>query len=58
MKEIREIKDRSTAKHEVDEDDGSIGISAALRIQKVWRGYTTRRKIRTRRIEEMLLIGI
>ncbi|XP_046609162.1 dynein regulatory complex protein 11 [Neodiprion virginianus] len=58
MKEIREMKERSMARQEAEGDDASIGISAALRIQKVWRGYTTRRKIRMRRIEEMLLIGM
>ncbi|XP_043288043.1 dynein regulatory complex protein 11 isoform X2 [Venturia canescens] len=31
---------------------------ATLKIQKVWRGYVTRYRIRKRRIEEMLLIGM
>ncbi|XP_066589498.1 dynein regulatory complex protein 11 [Prorops nasuta] len=58
MKEIRETKERSALKPEVQEDDEFSGRAAALRIQKVWRGYRTRRQIRKRRIEEMLLIGM
>ncbi|XP_012261688.2 dynein regulatory complex protein 11 [Athalia rosae] len=58
MKEIREMKEKSMAKQDADNDQATLGISAALRIQKVWRGYTTRRKIRMRRMEEMLLIGM
>ncbi|XP_015588089.1 dynein regulatory complex protein 11 [Cephus cinctus] len=58
MKEIREMKEKSTIKSETEEEDAAGGIAAALRIQKVWRGYITRRRVRRRRIDEMLLIGM
>lgn len=57
MKEIREMKERSTIKPEAEEKDEASGKLAALKIQKVWRGYVTRRWVRKRRLEEMLLIG-
>ncbi|GAB1866288.1 DRC11 protein [Camponotus japonicus] len=58
MKEIRKMKERSTTKPEiVDEDDTSEKL-AALKIQKVWKGYITRCHVRKRRLEEMLLIGM
>lgn len=34
------------------------GLMAAMKIQKVWRGFATRRKTRRRKIEEMYLIGM
>nr|XP_012229664.1 PREDICTED: IQ and AAA domain-containing protein 1 [Linepithema humile]XP_012229666.1 PREDICTED: IQ and AAA domain-containing protein 1 [Linepithema humile]XP_012229667.1 PREDICTED: IQ and AAA domain-containing protein 1 [Linepithema humile] len=58
MKEIRQMKERSTTKPEVAEEDEANEKLAALKIQKVWRGYITRRYIRKRRLEEMLLIGM
>jgi len=57
MKEIRQMKERSTTKPEVAEEDEVNEKLAALKIQKIWRGYITRRYIRKRRLEEMLLIG-
>lgn len=51
------MKERSIIKPETEEEDEASEKLAALRIQKVWRGYTTRRQIRKRRLEEMLLIG-
>ncbi|XP_014471228.1 PREDICTED: IQ and AAA domain-containing protein 1 [Dinoponera quadriceps] len=57
MKEIREMKERSS-KPEAEEEDETSGKLAALKIQKVWRGYITRRWVRKRRLEEMLLIGM
>lgn len=44
-------------------DAGDIELSdnarkAAMKIQRVWRGFITRRKIRSRVVEEMLLIGM
>lgn len=57
MKEIREMKERSTIKPETEEENEASEKLAALKIQKVWRGYTARHQIRKRRLEEMLLIG-
>ncbi|XP_031839802.2 dynein regulatory complex protein 11 isoform X1 [Nomia melanderi] len=58
MKEIRKMKERSTIKPEMDIQAVLSEKTAAMRIQKVWRGYVTRRKIRKRRLDEMLLIGM
>ncbi|XP_063979762.1 dynein regulatory complex protein 11 [Diachasmimorpha longicaudata] len=58
MKEIREMKERSTIKPDVEPSDPVKEITATMRIQKVWRGYITRQRMRKRRIEEMLLIGM
>ncbi|KAG7205430.1 hypothetical protein KM043_007423 [Ampulex compressa] len=58
MKEVRQMKERSGVKVEVKKEDDTSGKIAALKIQKLWRGYITRRKIRKRRLEEMLLIGM
>lgn len=55
MKNIRELKDRSKVKG--GDDISKTGRSAALKIQRAWRGFITRRKIRKRVLEEMLLIG-
>lgn len=57
MKEIRQMKEKSTTKPEMTKQDEASEKLAALKIQKVWRGYITRRYIRKRRLEEMLLIG-
>lgn len=57
MKEVGEMKERSTTKSEVQDKDEASEKLAALKIQKVWKGYTTRCYIRKRRLEEMLLIG-
>lgn len=55
MKNTREMKDRTKGRRteEISED----GRKSALRIQRAWRGFITRRKIRKRVLEEMLLIG-
>ncbi|XP_011862615.1 PREDICTED: IQ and AAA domain-containing protein 1 isoform X2 [Vollenhovia emeryi] len=58
MKEVGEMKERSTTKPEVQEKDEESEKLAALKIQKVWKGYITRCYIRKRRLEEMLLIGM
>ncbi|KAI5733919.1 hypothetical protein M8J77_000350 [Diaphorina citri] len=56
MKEIRLQKDKDRAGKQKDISEYSR--AAALKIQRIWRGYITRRKIRKRVIEEMLLIGM
>ncbi|XP_029162152.1 dynein regulatory complex protein 11 isoform X6 [Nylanderia fulva] len=58
MKEIREMKERSTTKPEVAEQDEATEKLAAQKIQKMWKGYITRCHVRKRRLEEMLLIGM
>lgn len=57
MKEILETKEKSAIRTERKEPDTSTAVAAALKIQKVWRGYSTRRRIRQRKLDEMLLIG-
>ncbi|GLH14336.1 Spastin [Gryllus bimaculatus] len=56
MREIKLMKEKS--KVEPSEGKQVDGAFAARLIQKVWRGYNTRRKMRRRKIEEMLLIGM
>nr|XP_033333762.1 dynein regulatory complex protein 11 isoform X2 [Megalopta genalis] len=58
MKEIRKMKERSTVKPEMDILGVLCEKTAAMKIQKVWKGYVTRRKVRKRRLDEMLLIGM
>ncbi|KAK0180478.1 hypothetical protein PV327_006116 [Microctonus hyperodae] len=58
MKEIREMKEKSTIKPDSMQVDIVKEIAATLKIQKVWRGYITRQKMRKKRFEEMLLIGM
>lgn len=58
MKEIREMKERSAVKPDHEQSDPLKEIAASLKIQKVWRGYITRCRMRKRRIKEMLLIGM
>jgi hypothetical protein len=57
MKEIRLMKEKimTTDVLEKKTSDSSL---AAIKIQKTWRGYNTRNKIKHRKLEEMLLIGM
>lgn len=55
MKEIKQLKEKGKPDAIKDRTDGLV---AAMRIQKVWRGFTTRRKQRHNKIEEMYLIGM
>ncbi|RZF48213.1 hypothetical protein LSTR_LSTR006180 [Laodelphax striatellus] len=57
MKEIRLLKEKKMEPSTADKE-GEGGRQAAMKIQKIWRGYITRRKIRKRVIDEMLLIGM
>lgn len=63
MKEIRSMRDK-TKPPGLDDSGGAedkmgkLSLSAAMCIQKVWRGYTTRRATRRRKLQEMLLIGM
>ncbi|KAJ1529199.1 hypothetical protein ONE63_006003 [Megalurothrips usitatus] len=58
MREIRHMKDKAKPDPLADDRTGAGSRAAALKIQKIWRGFITRRKIRRRVIEEMLLIGM
>ncbi|KAK3913554.1 Dynein regulatory complex protein 11 [Frankliniella fusca] len=58
MREIRHMKDKAKPDPLADDKTGAGSRAAALKIQKIWRGFITRRKIRRRIIEEMLLIGM
>ncbi|XP_061935623.1 dynein regulatory complex protein 11 isoform X2 [Apis cerana] len=58
MKEICQIKDKSAIKTETEIKNEPNKTIAAIKIQKIWRGYLTRFKIRKRCLEEMLLIGM
>lgn len=56
MKEIRMLKEKGKPDNVRERTDG--GLVAAMKIQKVWRGFATRRKTRRRKMEEMCLIGM
>lgn len=55
MKEIKQLKEKGKPDAVKDQTDGLV---AAMRIQKVWRGFTDRRKTRHGKVEEMYLIGM
>ncbi|XP_054743472.1 dynein regulatory complex protein 11 [Anastrepha obliqua] len=57
MKEIRMLKDKGKAE-EKGKERSDMGLLAAMKIQKVWRGHTARRITRRRKQEEMILIGM
>lgn len=55
MKEIRILKEKGKPDGVKERTDGLV---AAMKIQKLWRGFTTRRKIRRKKLDEMILIGM
>lgn len=55
MKEIRQLKEKGKPEGVKEKTDG---LAAAMKIQKVWRGFATRRKTRRGKLEEMYLIGM
>lgn len=55
MKEIRQLKEKGKPDGVKDRSDGLV---AAMRIQKLWRGFADRRKFRRGKLEEMYLIGM
>jgi hypothetical protein len=57
MKEIRLMKEKVKTS-EVPKSKSFDTSLAALKIQKTWRGYNTRNKMKRRKLEEMLLIGM
>lgn len=54
MKEVRAMNKPDAGDVEISDN----ARKAAMKIQRVWRGFITRRKIRSRVVEEMLLIGM
>lgn len=52
MKEIRLLKEKGR------DQKGEMSATAATAIQRVWRGFITRRMTRRRKREEQLLIGM
>ncbi|XP_050436618.1 dynein regulatory complex protein 11 [Adelges cooleyi] len=54
MKEVRAMNKPDAGEVELTD----AARKAAMKIQRVWRGFITRRKIRSRVVEEMLLIGM
>lgn len=57
MKEIRLLKEKVKVEPTAEANQLEINRHAALMIQKLWRGYVTRRNVRKRVLDEMLLIG-
>ncbi|XP_067647279.1 dynein regulatory complex protein 11 [Eurosta solidaginis] len=57
MKEIRMLKDKGKTE-EKGKERSDMGLLAAMKIQKVWRGHTARRVTRRRKQDEMILIGM
>lgn len=63
MKEIKTMKEKAKPvqgeeSEEAKESKLAISLSAAVKIQKIWRGYAARRATRRRKLQEMLLIGM
>jgi IQ and AAA domain-containing protein len=56
MKEIRSLKEKSGGKPE--QRKAETGFMAAMKIQKMWRGYISRTQTRKKKLEEMVLIGM
>lgn len=56
MKEIKYLKEKG--KPDTGKEKAETGLMAALKIQKMWRGFATRRNTRRRKMEEMILIGM
>ncbi|XP_037956231.1 dynein regulatory complex protein 11 [Teleopsis dalmanni] len=57
MKEIRMLKDKGKS-DERGKEHIDTGLTAAMKIQKMWRGHTARRITRRRKLDEMILIGM
>nr|CAI5827479.1 unnamed protein product [Callosobruchus analis] len=62
MREIKMMKQKGKPiQGEDTEEEGKLGgisMAAAMKIQKIWRGFIARRATRRRKLEEMLLIGM
>lgn len=66
MREIRQLKEKGSKPDGSGRSGGGgasgerdmTGILAAMRIQKMWRGFAERKRTRRRKMEEMVLIGM
>lgn len=56
MKELRMLKEKGKADGLKEKNES--GLLAAMKIQTMWRGFTTRKKTRRRKMDEMILIGM
>lgn len=54
MKEIRSLKEKGKP----ERGKAETGLMAAMKIQKMWRGYSSRAQTRKKKLEEMILIGM
>lgn len=54
MKEIRSLKEKGKP----ERGKAETGFLAAMKIQKMWRGYISRTQTRKKKLEEMTLIGM
>ena len=54
MKEIRSLKEKGKP----ERGKAETGFMAAMKIQKMWRGYSSRTHTRKKKLEEMILIGM
>lgn len=54
MKEIRSLKEKGKP----ERGKAETGFLAAMKIQKMWRGYISRTQTRKKKHEEMILIGM
>lgn len=55
MKEIKQLKEKGKPDPSKVKTDGLV---AAMKIQKVWRGFVTRQRTRRGKLDEMYLIGM
>ena len=62
MRDIRNSEKQSEqkkTKESAEKEDVSVSlVTAAIRIQKLWRGYMTRKYARRKREEELIFIGM
>lgn len=56
MKEIRLLKEKGKPDGQRGKEE--VSLVSALMIQRMWRGFITRRRIKKRKMDEMLLIGM
>ncbi|KAL4635364.1 IQ and AAA domain-containing protein 1 [Arapaima gigas] len=57
MREIHEAEERQRKAKDLDRGPAALN-QAAVRVQKIWRGYQQRKKTRKEREEEMIFLGM